>query len=352
MFSNLSKLVVIATSVFIISCNGDDPVVTPIDYTSSLENIANDVILPTYATLNIKTEALQTALVSLRLLPDESSLHNAREAWRAARKPWEQSEGFLFGPVDQQGIDPAIDSWPVNETDLEAVLNSGTTLTKTYIDGLDGTLKGFHTIEYLLFGIDGNKPIGAFTAREFQYLDACAQSLTGATLQLFSSWNSAGENYIANLLHAGNTDLSIYQSQKSAIEEIVTGLIVIADEVGNGKINDPFVQQDLTLEESRFSANSKQDFADNIRSIENIYLGTFDNQVGAGIAAIVKARNEALDQQIKNEIAEAIDAIEAIEGTFTTAIFNATASVQHAQTKVRDLQQTLESQLLPLITNL
>jgi putative iron-regulated protein len=342
----------ISSLLYTSACNDDDPVNNPIDLSASLENIGTDVILATYGNLHSKTEQLHTALSALRLTPDDAQLTNARQAWRDARQPWEQSEGFLFGPVDQQGIDPAIDSWPVNETDLDAVLNSGTPLTKSYIDGLDGTLKGFHTIEYLLFGLDGNKTVAQFTAREFEYLDACSQSLSGSTHQLYLSWDPTGEDYIANLLNAGNTNLSIYQSEKSALEEIVNGLIVIADEVGNGKINDPLVQQDLTLEESRFSANSKQDFADNIRSIENIYLGSYENASGDGITTIVKSVNESLDAQIRNDISAAISAIESIEGTFTTAIFNATASVQQAQTKVRDLQETLESQLLPLINSL
>jgi uncharacterized iron-regulated protein len=98
----------------------------------------------------------------LHLHPTEANLANVRQAWREARVPWEKSEGFLFGPVDQQGIDPSIDSWPVNETDLDAVLESGQTLTKSYIDGLDGTLKGFHTIEYLLFGTSSNKQLNEF----------------------------------------------------------------------------------------------------------------------------------------------------------------------------------------------
>ena len=54
-------------------------------------------------------------------------------AWVAARVPWEQSEGFLFGPVDTFGYDPAMDSWPVNRTDLDAVLASGQAFTPEYI---------------------------------------------------------------------------------------------------------------------------------------------------------------------------------------------------------------------------
>jgi hypothetical protein len=51
-------------------------------------------------------------------------------------------------------------------------------------------------------------------------------------------------------------------------------------------------------------------------------------------------------------IQNSIDKIEAIEGTFTSAIFNSPQSVIDAQNEVRSLQQLLESQVLPIITNL
>lgn len=349
---NLTLILIVSLSFTFSHCTKDEPLKKEGEYTSILQNIANDVILATYANLDEKAGGLHDALISLQLTPTPDNLAAAQQAWRNARIPWEQSEGFLFGPVDQKGIDPAIDSWPVNQTDLEAVLAGSNTLTKEFIDGLDGTLKGFHTIEYLLFGVNTDKKVTDFTPRQFEYLIGCSASLKGATSNLYGSWKSDDGNYIANVIQAGSAGNSIYPSQKSALEELTNGMSGIADEVANGKINDPFSQQDVTLEESRFSANSKQDFADNIRSIQHIYRGIYKNATGQGLSAIVKSKDAALDVLIQNDIASAISAIEAIEGTFTSAIFNNKPSVIIAQNKVRDLQQTIESKLLPLISNL
>jgi len=137
-------------------------------------------------------------------------------------------------------------------------------------------------------------------------------------------------------------------SQKSALQEIVNGMIAIADEVGNGKINDPFTQLDITLEESRFSANSKEDFMDNIRSIQNVYLGNYVLN-GEGITVYIASIDPDLDTQIKAEIQSAIDLIEAIPGTFTTAIFDSPTAVANAQEAVRNLQEELESKVKPII---
>ena len=66
----------------------------------------------------------------------------------------------------------------------------------------------------------------------------------------------------------------------------------------------------------------------------------------------VSAGNPALDTQVRQEIEEAITAIESIQGTFTTAIFNSPETVETAQLKVRQLQETLQSQVLNMISNL
>ena len=345
-------LLLLCISIFISSCGSDEDNTVKNDYKDILQNISNDVILPTYQDLFDKTQLLVNTLTILEQNISQANLDAAKQAWRDARVPWEQSEGFLFGPVDQQGLDPAIDSWPVNETDLDAVLNSGAVLTKDYVDGLDGTLKGFHTIEYLIFGKEGNKLISNFTQREFEFLRACSQSLHGATQALYFAWKPDHQNFIANVLKAGEPGNSVYPSQKSALQEIVTGLITIADEVANGKINEPFTTQNLIYEESRFSANSKRDFADNIQSIKNAYLGVYKNASGLGISKIIQEKNSGLDAKFRQQADDAIRAIESIQGTFTTAVTNARPSIEFAQLKVRTVQQTLESEILPLISNL
>lgn len=236
---------------------------------------------------------------------------------------------------------------------MDAVLASSDPLTKEYLDGLEGTLKGFHTLEYLLFGIDGNKSVQEFTDRQIEYLKACAQSLKGETNKLHTAWISGPSPYGTILKTAGEPSNQVYLSQKSALQELLDGIITIADEVGNGKINDPFVTNNITLEESRFSANSKQDFADNIRSIQNIYFGSTDGNYNLNsLSGLIKTKDAALDSKIINQIQEAITAIINIPGTFTEAISANRAAVQNAQDQVRQLQLILESELKPLFDKL
>lgn len=349
--SRRSGLVLISV-LSVVGCEkGDAPTAstTSPELQQLLAHATNNIIMTIYNNLDSAAEVLAASAATLQGNPTGPNLEAARTAWRTARVPWENSEAFLFGPVTTGGIDPAIDSWPVNEVDLKTVLSSSASLTKEYIDGLEGTLKGFHTIEYLIFGLDGSKQVNQFSPREFQYLVAAAQSLKGETARLAMAWNPSGQNFGANLINAGHTG-SIYTSTKAAVQELLTGMITIADEVANGKINDPFSQQDVTLEESRFSANSKADFQDNIRGVLYMYTGSFNEQTGASVSDAVKYYDGDLDVRVRTAIRTAIDALGAIPGTFTSAIFNSPVAVQEAQGAVRDLHQILEAEVATLIS--
>lgn len=315
-----------------------------------IENVSNNVILKTYQDLAEKGKILSTALENLEKNQSDENLQAARAAWVNARAPWEESEGFLFGPVDQEGIDPGIDSWPVNVTDLNNVLTGPNAITIKLLEAQNG-IKGFHTIEFLLWGENGNKTFGQFNAREFEYLAACAGALSNDINKLYDLWRPESGNYINKVLTAGNGS-NIYISQKDVIEELSNAITGIADEVANGKINTPLAG-DFNAEESRFSNNSKNDFANNMRSIQNIYLGKYQQSGnGDGLSKMIETSKPELHQKIAKEIEDAITKIENIPGTFTNALKNNKPSIEEAQKAVRDLQETLESELIPYISNL
>ena len=349
---NSFYLLLLISGILFTGCDKEEIIQDSSDYSAELSNIGSNVILETYKQLAAASADLLTATQKLQDDPTAQNLEDAQNAWKNTRSYWEQSEGFLFGPVDQEGIDPAIDSWPLDVATLNNMLSSSNNLTVDFLSHQEDNVKGFHVIEYLLWGENGQKTIDQFTTREFEYLSASTGLLAKDTKKLYNLWDPAQGNFIKNILTAGNGS-NLYISQKSALEEIATALANIADEVANGKIEDPFTQQNITLEESRFSSNSKEDFANNIRSIQNIYSGNFlTTGNGKGLSAIVKNINPNLDQTITNQIKDAIQAILDINGTFSEAVTNQDQSVRTAQEKIRDLQSTLEESLIPLINNL
>ena len=309
------------------------------DASPILGNFANAIVTATYTDLDNKAGSLLGAVQALGAATNQAHLELAQNAWKAARIPWEQSEAFLFGPVDTQGLDPALDSWPVNKVDLDGVLGSGQALTEASIDALEDTLKGFHTIEYLLFREGNQRKAEDITPRELEYLAASTENLKAKTAQLANAWAASGENYAGEIANAGDTS-TIYKSQKDAMQEMVNGMIVIADEVANGKISDPFNEKDTTLVESQFSFNSIADFQNNIRGIQTVYTE---------LSKFVNGANADLDARFKTEVQSAIDTIGAIPNPFRDSITANRGAVQAAIDAVSTVQTTLENDILTLV---
>ena len=317
------------------------------NFSPILTDFADKTVIPTYKDLSVVASELLTAVQNLKDNPSPATLSTARAKWVASRSPWEKSEGFLFGPVDFNGFDPALDTWPVNRADLEAVLASDTPLTKSSVDNLDNALKGFHTIEFLLFDEGGIKTIDAFTPRQYDYLIATSELLRDAAGSLYTSWIASGENFRAQVVNAG-AGSNTYTTQTAAVQEMVNGMVGIADEVGNGKIADPFTERDTRLVESQFSFNSLLDFQDNIRSIQNVYTGGY-NVEAVGLDEFVKSKNPALDQRFQAEIQTAIEEIGKISFPFRDALTTDGPQITAAQQAIATVQRTLEGDILPLV---
>ena len=167
---------------------------------------------PPTLTLDNKAGELLAAVKALAADKSQGNLEKAQQAWVATRIPWEQSEAFLFGPVDTQGLDPALDSWPVDRVNLQSVLDSGDSLTVDFVGGLEDTQKGFHTIEFLLFREGDQRQASDITDRELEYLLSTTENLKASTSQLRLAWAPEGENFVSKVAQAG-TGSDIYPSK-------------------------------------------------------------------------------------------------------------------------------------------
>jgi uncharacterized iron-regulated protein len=318
---------------------------TDYDYSSILNDYTEKVIITTYADLDEQAAALQAACETLKENTTQANLDAAVEKWKTARAAWEASEAFLFGPVSFLSLDPSLDTWPLDQSQLETVLNSDFQLTPDFIrNGLGYSLRGFHTIEYLLFESGQNRNASALTERQKEYLVSCAVVLAEDASTLHSEWTGSFGNEFKKAGSGG----SRYSSQTQAVLEIVEGITTIADEVGNGKIAEPYTTKDVQTVESQFSWNSLTDFTNNIKSIKNAYLGAYNGD-GSGLDDFVKSKDDALNTRILAEIDETIEAIGAIPYPFRNNL-NADAQIQAAINACNKLHATFESDIKALIT--
>jgi predicted lipoprotein len=332
------------------SCKKEDPQPAPSPDLQQqiISDLAVNVISGSYTDLDAKAGLLNQDILNFSANINETNLSVCKQDWRDCRSAWEQSEAFLFGPVSTQNIDPRIDTWPVNFADLDSVLASSAVFTAGYVDSLDDALRGFHPIEYLLFGVNGNKTAADFTTRELEYLDALSADLHSLVSQLPVYWNtSSSTNYFHEFISAGNGS-SIYSTKRSAYEEVVNAMIGICEEVGDGKISEPFIAQNPALEESPFAFNSMADFTHNIQGVKNIYLGMYSTN-GKGIEDLVRAYNLSLDGEIKQKMDAAIASLGTITVPFGQAITQQPTQIQNSINALHDLKTALEDDLLPFV---
>ena len=354
MMMKKGKYILTTLCVFVIisSCKKEpEPTSKPAEGNINLQilaGVSTNVVQATYNDLNIKADALYQNVVALQSSVTDADLTKCKQSWKDARSAWEQSEGFLFGPVATNDIDPRIDTWPVAFGRLDSVLSSTAVFSSAYVDSLEDALKGFHPIEYLLFGKNGNKNASQLTVREMDYLKALTFDLRKLVMELADTWNPVLTNNYHSLFVNPGSGNNTYASKRAVFEEMVNAMAGICDEVANGKLAEPFTKLDPSLEESPFSSNSITDFTSNIKSVQNVYFGKYIND-GKGIEDLVRQYNLSLDGNIKTKLSTALAALQGITVPFGQAITQQPNQVSNAITAINELKDVIENNLLPFV---
>ncbi|WP_139008137.1 imelysin family protein [Phocaeicola dorei] len=355
-------LVAVATMMscsFSACSDNDDP--TPDTGTSEtdakFEAIAKQyldhTVYVTYKNLADETEQLVKDLQALKSSKTDANVKATCKTFLEARAWWEKSEAFLYGAATDFGIDPHIDSWPLDLDGLQTALKN--TEQVEAMGGEDGdiyageklgnSLLGFHGIEYILFEDGSPKSVSKISDLHLTYAVAVAGDLRNRCWQLELSWrgesavnadrvakvanelelpytvNSGEYSYGENMLNAGKAG-STYASWTLAMQAIIDGCKTIADEVGTSKIGKPYSGEDPAYIESPYSHKSILDFYDNIISIQNAYMGGIENERDEtnSLHNYIAGVDKELDTKVVNAINNALTKINAMAAPFVNNI--------------------------------
>ena len=364
------------------SCDNDDPEPAPAGQNDSeLQAIAtqyvNGTVNKTYELLAAETKNLVDKLEVLKTSINNGTATDAQiqevcDVFLKARAYYETSEAFLFGAATQFGIDPHIDTWPLDVTGLATTL-SNPTLIEALNNDEDGTYAGgklgpdalgFHGIEFIIFrdgkartadalmGVENATEFAGKTVtgkEEVAFATAVAKDLRNRCFQLEVAWNADapadhmklvaedlelpvtvndGElSYTQNLLAAGQAG-STYKSWREVMSTIlIAGCQNISNEVGNTKMGKPYTGEDTHYIESPYSENSFTDFHDNMLSIEYSYYGgradVNTQDQSKSIHNYLSKYNPDLDKKVANAINDAIAKIDACPKPFVDNYNNA-----------------------------
>jgi putative iron-regulated protein len=327
------------------------------DDAAVISDFTSKVVIPNYEQFSSKATALHEAAEAFVATPSEDSLKAAREAWTAIRLSWEQTETFAFGPAGSLGLDGAMDSWPVNQTDIEKVLAGDAPITPESVAQLQDTERGMHSIEFILFGTEGNKALSDFSDREKEYLAALTHDLDTSAAAMLASWQTGVEGqpaYETVFAKAGGADNTVYPTTAAAAQELVTGIIDSLTEVGEEKLEAPFKAQNTEGLESRFSAQTINDLKSNLQSAANGYLGEFadgDSKAETSVSSYVAAIDPKLDEKVKAQFEAANSALNSVPTPLEKSLTDpaAKADIEGAIAAILAVKDTLENEVVPLI---
>ena len=322
----------------------------------------NNVIFPIYQSLASQTSTLFDQLVEAKSkfragTLTQGDIDKLCNTFIAARSAWEQSESFLYGAATDFGIDPHIDTWPLDRTALAKALSSAEIIED--LDDLDeGGIDnaralvgeqqlGFHGIEFIIFRDGKNRSLAALQGieddeafegrnitgeQELVFAAAVAGDLRDKCFQLEVSWlgdkapkshqerveesefpttvaggeSSYGENLV-NATKAGST-MSTWRGVMSTI--LVAGCSNICAEVAGQKIGQAYLGTDPDYIESPYSQRSYFDFFDNISSIQYSLYGNQGTTANANsIMAYLQKYNTTMAADLKAKLDAALAAL-------------------------------------------
>ena len=312
-----------------------------------------DAILGTYADIALAeyTDALSGAqqleqtIDAFLAAPTDATLSAARDAYVAARIPYQQTEAYRFGNPIVDDWEGRVNAWPLDEglidyvdasygteSDVNGLYTANVIASpRIVIDGTDvdaskltpeflaGTLQeaggieanvatGYHAIEFLLWGQDthGTGPgAGERPATDYD-LKACsngncdrrAEYLKSATTLLVSNLKEMVGNWGAD----GKARLAL---SDLGVGVIPTGMGSLSyGELAGQRMKLGLLVHDPEEEHECFSDTTYLVYRNDAIGIQNVYLGSYtrtDGTVvkGPSFSDLVASKDAALDAEIK-----------------------------------------------------
>lgn len=304
--------------------------------------------------------ALQASVNTFLKAPDQKSLIAAQNAWKTARKAYQQSEVFRFGNPVVDDWEGQLNNWPLDEglidyvaddyfyalgnigADLNIIANHSLNLGSDVVDAstinaellrslheLGGSAAnvttGYHAIEFLLWGQDlnghklgaGERPYSDYLRgdkcthgncdRRADYLRAVTAVLVEDLQYMRKQWApKLKDNYRAELL--GMNDDIILARMFYGIGSLSLG------ELGGERIKVSLEANSTEDEHDCFSDNTHWSHYYDGLGIQNLYLGKYqrlDGSVlsGPSLSSLVAKANAKTDQQTRQSLDNTMKAL-------------------------------------------
>ena len=323
-----------------------------LDKSAVLDTYA-DIAAAKYEDSVISAQVLQASVDALLANPSAEALQAAKDAWVAARVPYQQTEVYRFGNAIVDDWEGKVNAWPLDEglidyvdasyggpsdeneyASLNVVANpqfmlSGEKIDASLItpallaetlheaDGVESNVaSGYHAVEFMLWGQDLNGHGAGAGARPWtdfatgkdctnENCDRRGASLKAATDLLVSDLEWMADQWI----DGGDARRTLMENEDTGLVAILTGMgsLSYGEQAGERMrlglmLNDPEEEHDC------FSDNTHNSHYFDGLGVQNVYLGAYvriDGSLvtGPSLADLVAEKDAALDVEMKTKLA-------------------------------------------------
>ena len=344
----------LTAAIFVLPAKAAEP-------SAVLANYA-DIAQAKYEDSLTAAKQLKSAIDALIAKPSAETLAAAREAWKAARIPYQQTEVYRFGNAIVDAWEGKVNAWPLDEGLIDyvdasygtesdentlytanVIANRSIEINGAAVDAsnlspefLSGTLQeagdieanvatGYHAIEFLLWGQDlnGTGPgagarahtdfdvancTGANCDRRGQYLSSATALLVADLEEMVANWRPDGAARKALVESSPEVGLSV----------MLTGMGSLSyGELAGERMKLGLLLHDPEEEHDCFSDNTHISHLFDAVGIRNVYRGSYkridgSTVEGASLAELVKAADPAVDAELSAKLDATVAAMEAV----------------------------------------
>jgi len=330
-----------------------------------LETYSN-IAEATYEDSLISAKELKETVMALIAVPSEMNLQLVKNAWIAARVPYQQTEAYRFGNSIVDDWEGKVNAWPLDEGLIDYVdfgsygtesdenelytanviantklkINGRTVdsrnITKQFLSetlseagGIEANVAtGYHAIEFLLWGQDlngtgpgsGNRPASDFSIskctngncdRRVEYLKSVTDLLIDDLEEMVSHWRKNG---------VARKEL-VNGDPKRGLISILTGLGSLSyGELAGERMQLGLMLHDPEEEHDCFSDNTHNSHYYDLLGMINVYTGNYVRTNGSvvsgtGINDLIKAKNSRLHMEMMSKFHETLFAMTQMKKT-------------------------------------
>ena len=337
--------------------------------TAALEPVTRtyvDIAHAAYEDSLISARALRQAIGAFLDAPSAATLEQARNAWIAARVPYQQTEVYRFGNPIVDEWEGKVNAWPLDEGLIDyvdaaaygaeseentfyaanVIANPALTVAGRTIDAgtIDADLlrslhevdeveanvaTGYHAIEFLLWGQDlngtgpgaGDRPAtdfmpgadctGGHCERRRAYLTAATDLLIADLEEIVAAWGPDG---------GGRATLDALPAT-GQIAVMLNGMGSLSyGELAGERMQLGLMLHDPEEEHDCFSDNTHNSHYDDARGIHNVYHGRYlriDGSVveGPSLADLVRAAAPDVDAEMRARLDATAAAMQRLKDT-------------------------------------